>query len=656
MSTDLLLHNKPARKLILKTSGLAALVLVVGCQKQVKPPVTEIPTPEKTHASVSEKQAATDVGIKLSLPEQIDWNRRSREIARTELSTFTREQATKTNETPIIEPPPTMPPKSSQDKIEAYTPIEKTPVIQAIGTTSKPLINEPPTAIITRDPIKTAAKLLSQNQPESAILTVNGVDPRTLSANERADILKIKASAYRLLNMKIAALRFDAERLRYIESESLVIATKDILEELEQLPERILLDLSVGTDLLAGMANALQLKKMRNLDSVSRWLRKHHNHPLLKANLPEYEFLTDAEPAKDFEISVLLPLSGDLANAGRAIRDGILYEYHRHRPDLGIALTIIDSESSTADTLSQMGRSSVTEFVIGPLQKERVTSFLQTQPDVPVLALNRVPTNKLVLKSPFYSLSLAVEDDAKSAVNQIAREMDLPRIVVFHYDSTLGTRTAEAVHNQIGIIGGSTAGIFVLDQKKPEIAITKAFGISDSNDRRRKLSKILGYQLEHTPRIRQDMSAVIVHTDPKRAQQIRPLLDFYYLEDTKVYLIGAYRSDISDIAEDLKNTNVIVTPWDLGTKAKDGLNSRQHAQGVFGSLVAIGVDAMRMAIKLGFGGSTSFHGETGYLTLGADSLIHRQLSNVRISENQKISVDLWKPLPSLLQSDLSHAE
>jgi len=656
MSTDLLLHNKPARKLILKTSGLAALVLVVGCQKQVKPPVTEIPTPEKTHASVSEKQAATDVGIKLSLPEQIDWNRRSREIARTELSTFTREQATKTNETPIIEPPPTMPPKSSQDKIEAYTPIENTPVIQAIGATSKPLINEPPTAIITRDPIKTAAKLLSQNQPESAILTVNGVDPRTLSANERADILKIKASAYRLLNMKIAALRFDAERLRYIESESLVIATKDILEELEQLPERILLDLSVGTDLLAGMANALQLKKMRNLDSVSRWLRKHHNHPLLKANLPEYEFLTDAEPAKDFEISVLLPLSGDLANAGRAIRDGILYEYHRHRPDLGIALTIIDSESSTADTLSQMGRSSVTEFVIGPLQKERVTSFLQTQPDVPVLALNRVPTNKLVLKSPVYSLSLAVEDDAKSAVNQIAREMDLPRIVVFHYDSTLGTRTAEAVHDQIGIIGGSTAGIFVLDQKKPEIAITKAFGISDSNDRRRKLSKILGLQLEHTPRIRQDMSAVIVHTDPKRAQQIRPLLDFYYLEDTKVYLIGAYRSDISDIAEDLKNTNVIVTPWDLGTKAKDGLNSRQHAQGVFGSLVAIGVDAMRMAIKLGFGGSTSFHGETGYLTLGADSLIHRQLSNVRISENQKISVDLWKPLPSLLQSDLSHAE
>ena len=37
----------------------------------------------------------------------------------------------------------------------------------------------------------------------------------------------------------------------------------------------------------------------------------------------DYDFLTKAEPPKDFEISVLLPLSGDLATAGRAIRDGI---------------------------------------------------------------------------------------------------------------------------------------------------------------------------------------------------------------------------------------------------------------------------------------------------------------------------------------------
>ena len=349
MSTILLLPTKPARKLILKTSGLAALVVVVGCQQQVKPPVTEIPKTEEIQASIPEETADTDLAIEPSLPEQIDWNRRSREIARTELSPFLREQATTISDKPKIESPQKIPPKSSQDKIERNTPIENTPTTQTIGEASKPVVNGAPTAIISKDPIRTAAELLSQNQPESAILTINGVDPRTLSASQRAEILRIKSSAYRLLNMTIAALRFEAERLRYVESETLIIAARKILEELEQLPERILLDLSIGTDLLAGMAHALQLKTTRNSDAVSQWLRKYHNHPLLKANLSDYDFLTDAEPPKDFEISVLLPLSGDLAKAGRAIRDGILYEYQKHRPDLGITLTIIDSESSTVD-------------------------------------------------------------------------------------------------------------------------------------------------------------------------------------------------------------------------------------------------------------------------------------------------------------------
>ena len=75
---------------------------------------------------------------------------------------------------------------------------------------------------------------------------------------------RIKASAYRLLNMTIAALRFEAERLRYVESETLVIAARQILGELEQLPKRILLDLSIGTDLLqAARSSAENNAKLR---------------------------------------------------------------------------------------------------------------------------------------------------------------------------------------------------------------------------------------------------------------------------------------------------------------------------------------------------------------------------------------------------------
>jgi len=334
----------------------------------------------------------------------------------------------------------------------------------------------------------------------------------------------------------------------------------------------------------------------------------------------------------------------------------MLFEFQKRQSEFAVTLQIIDTEQLSRDELIAIGQSSQPEFIVGPLQKDKVIALLESKPRMPVLALNRIKTDSLDLDSPAYSLSLAIEDDAESTVNQIAREADRPRVVVFHADSPLGSRTAEAINEQLKFVGGSSAGSFALDSKKPETAITKAFGVNDSQNRHRELSKMLGLRLEHTPRIRQDMTAVVVHTDPKKAQQIRPLLDFYYLDQTPVYLIGAYRPDLADIAEDLRNSQLIVTPWDLGTDEKQVLAGRANSQGVFGSLVGVGIDAMHMAMQLGFGGPTSIQGQTGYLTLGADLMIHRQLSTIRITNDEQVIANLWEPLPSLLQSELLDAE
>jgi hypothetical protein len=645
---------------MMRTSALMSLALIVGCQQQIKPPVTEIPRAETTLESAETVvDTPTDTPVSAintdpELPEQIDWNRRSREIARTELSPILRELPPTSSEsgrpTELDPAAPFVSESEATEGIALQTPVIVRPIDETPEMVTAPVIPE--------NPIESSALQLSQNRPESAIITLNAIDPRSLSETQRADVLRIKASAYRQLGMTIAALRFDAERLRYLEADQLNAETRRILGELEQLPDRILLDLSIGTDLLAGLAHALQLKTTSTTDedAISQWLRKYRAHPLLKARLTDYEFLTEAALPDDFKVTVLLPLSGDWANAGRAIRDGILFEYQQRQTTVGVALTVIDSESLTPEQLIATGQSTDTEFVIGPLQKDKIAILLESQPRMPVLLLNRIQTNALPLKSPTYSLSLAVEDDAESTINQIAREVDQARVVVFHSDSPLGVRSAEAIRQQLTVVGGSHAGQFILDDKKPETAITQAFGVTDSENRRRELSKTLGLRLEHTPRIRQDMSAVVVHTDPKKAQRIRPLLDFYYLDQTPVYLIGTYRDDLPDIVEDLKNTRVMVTPWDLGTPAKQALTSRPLAQGVFGSLVGVGIDAMSMAVQLGFGGSTSIQGETGFLTLGADSMIHRQLSTIHISSTEDITRHLWEPLPSLLQSDLFYAD
>ena len=650
------------------------MAFIAGCQQQVRPPVTEIPRPEISQSYTPQTGESTEAYQEPVLPKQIDWNRRSREIARTELSPITRQipQPETVPSIPPVRPEPVMPERSEViplNVMPSIQPIDETPVaptpaepMTSTETTepvpSTPSVIEPPVEIAQplKNPIEAASEKLSQNEPELAILTINTIDPKSLSKEQRADVLRIKGQAYRQLNMSIAALRFDAERLRYLDDNALNAASRRILGELEELPERLLQDLSVGTDLLAGMAHALLLKKAPSDDGIQQWLRKYRMHPLLKANLQDYDFLTSVEPPKDFDVTVLLPLSGDLGNAGRAIRDGILFEYQKRQSELGVALHIIDTEKMSRDELIATGQSSQSEFIIGPLQKDKVVALLESRPRMPVLVLNRIKTDSLNLDSPAYSLSLAIEDDAESTVNQIAREADRPRVVVLHADSPLGLRAAEAISDQLTFVGGSSGGRFALDAKKPETAITKAFGVNDSQNRRRELSKTLGLRLEHTPRIRQDMTAVVVHTDPKKAQQIRPLLDFYYLDQTPVYLIGAYRPDLKDIAEDLRNSQLVVTPWDLGTDEKQVLAGRTNAQGVFGSLVGVGIDAMSMAMQLGFGGSTSIQGQTGYLTLGADSMIHRQLSTIQVTSDEEVVANLWEPLPSLLQSELLDAE
>ena len=665
-----------------------SLALIVGCQQQVKPPVTEIPKPEisqsapppvneppvteipKPEISPSERAPINEPAKaeqKPLVPEQIDWNRGSREIARTELSPITRQAQESQGTKPTLSVTPDHSGAIPLEVTPTIQPIDETPVVsedsvilfdisEPAPTTTSDIEPEIDTAPVLENPIEVASEKLSRNQPELAILTINTINPKSLSKEQRADVLRIKGQAYRQLNMSIAALRFDAERLRYLNDNALNAASRQILGELEELPERILQDLSAGTDLLAGMAHALLLKKVPSDDGTLRWLRKYRTHPLLRAGMQDYDFLTAVDSPKDFDVTVLLPLSGDLGNAGRAIRDGMLFEYQRRRSEFGVALRIIDTEKLSHDELTAIGQSTQSEFIIGPLQKDNVVALLESKPRLPVLVLNHIKTDSPDRLAPAYSLSLAIEDDAKSTVNQIAREEDRPHVVVLHTNSPLGLRAAEAVDEQLTLIGGSSGGKFALDAKKPETAIRKAFGVNDSENRRRELSKTLGLRLEHTPRIRQDMTAVVVHTDPKKAQQIRPLMDFYYLDETPVYLIGAYRPDLIDIAEDLRNSHLMVTPWDIGTNEKQVLVERANAQGVFGSLVGVGIDAMHMAMQLGFGGPTSIQGQTGYLTLGSDSMIHRQLSSIQITNDQEVIANRWEPLPSLLQSELLDAE
>ncbi len=593
----MLIRFKPARKPGLWTSLLATAWLV-GCQQNtMAPPVSDV----STESTTTPERAPETAGARFN----------TRELSRTDLN--------------------------GSDRF-----------ISSIQSA------EPDAAAADR--VKEAETALAANQPQVTINALQGIQLEGLEANERAEVLRLKSESLQQLNLTLAALRVRAERLQYIDQPVLDRELRELTEAVTRLSPTTQTELALGTDLLAGLAQAIRLRGDSQSTEAQRWLRRFSEHPVLQSRLSRFQFLQNIVAPETFHAVALLPLTGDLANAGKAIRDGMLYQHAKRSTSIPIRLDIRDSASMTEADWAELAANTDIDLIIGPLPRAQIATLLAAAPKAPVLTLNRLDSNTLDVTGPVYSFSLAIEDDAQSAVDYAGMATNAPRLLTFYTESDLGRRTAEATRLQLTRIGGTLAGNFPLDAEKPEITIAQAFGVTDSEARRREISRAINLPLEYTPRIRTDLTAVVLQTDTNRARQIRPLLDFYYLEDTPVLLIGAYRADLSEMTEDFKRSYLLVTPWELGSSARMALNSRPWVQSPFGTLTGVGVDAMELAVRLGFGEPIDFTGQTGHLSLGESGVIERRLSVMAIDGRERITEVPWQPTRQPLRyKDTSNA-
>ena len=134
-----------------------------------------------------------------------------------------------------------------------------------------------------------------------------------------------------------------------------------------------------------------------------------------------WQFDAGARPAADSDgyrpperLAVLLPLSGSLATAAGPVRDGLLAAYYgerRRRPELRFYDTA--GTASGATTAYAKAVAEGADQVLGPLGRDEVDAvFRGVQPNVPVIALNRVATAPPANSASF---SLAPEDDGIGA-------------------------------------------------------------------------------------------------------------------------------------------------------------------------------------------------------------------------------------------------
>ena len=151
--------------------------------------------------------------------------------------------------------------------------------------------------------------------------------------------------------------------------------------------------------------------------------------------------------------------------------------------------------------------------------------------------------------------------------------------------------------------------------------------------RARRLRNTLGTAIAAQPSRRQDVDFIFLAATPQQAQQIKPTLAFQYAGDVPVYATSHLFTGNHSQAQylDLNGIRFCETPWLLDAHAplrQEVSNQWPQAGGSLGRLYAMGVDAYRLAPRLGQLKAlpdSRIDGLSGSLSLNATQRIERQL-------------------------------
>lgn len=392
-----------------------------------------------------------------------------------------------------------------------------------------------------------------------------------------------------------------------------------------------------------------------------RWRQDYRNHPAAALPPPALRTLVDS-PTRSQHIAVFLPLSGRLASAGNAVRDGIAAAYLDHRIALAggsnasTELRFYDTAEDDMPSLLDNALAAGSTGIIGPLARDKVEELIALRPEIPAVALNYVerspsptslapsdqPTQAGVAvrqseptsqpeaieqfepteggrpssdfstsrqptartrseAAPVLQLALAVEDEASEIARQLRRDGH-ERIAVLHANASWAERATSTL---AAAWGASAAELMEARSLGSVQELTEQVGdvmlVSASEGRHQQLARALGLEVEFQPRARDDLDAVVALLDGRQAKALRPALRFHFAGDLPVYAASRARRGLrqADLA-DLNGVQIVQSAWDLGqTPLSSELNEALGSlPASLVALQALGVDALRIATQI----------------------------------------------------------
>ncbi|MDO3723112.1 penicillin-binding protein activator [Marinobacter sp. chi1] len=384
------------------------------------------------------------------------------------------------------------------------------------------------------------------------------------------------------------------------------------------------------------LASALRSPGMELDDqgrAIRRWQNDWPGHPAAQVLPSELGLIATLVESRPENIALALPLSGPLATAGEAIRDGFLAAYYldasvdRSTTDI----RIVDTSSGPFSEVYQELAQQEVDLIVGPLEKDALIglSTMNTLP-IPTLGLNYLPTDTRI-PDGLYQFGLSAEDEARQIADRLSAE-DIRNTLVLIPQGEWGDRVENALRTRLDENGGVALDIQRFSRDDNLRAVTAdLLGITVSRDRAVAVERTIGLDVEFEPRRRQDAEAIIMVADPTIARQFKPLFAFYFGGELPVYSPSIIYEGNPDPARDRDLNRVKFTdiPWtlkdsQLKTTASQQLN---NTRGQLGRLFAMGADAWQLSKRLPLlrqVENSSLEGQTGVLTMSDNGSIRRQ--------------------------------
>ena len=411
---------------------------------------------------------------------------------------------------------------------------------------------------------------------------------------------------------------------------------------------------------LAALSKHNQHQLESQLSGVDDWMMRWPGHPAASRLPNDLQLLQRLIAEKPSKIALLLPVSGKLGRAGRAIRDGFFAAYYQslQAGSPSATITLYDTNIGDISVHYQQAVDAGAEMIIGPLDKEKVAELaLLPELPVPTLALNRVDQPaQLLPPRQLIQFGLSAEDEARQAARRAWLEGHRLAMVIA-VDASWADRSAVAFISEWNSLGGTVVDYTKFTGKADySKVIQRGLLIDKSLSRAANVRNILGRSMEYEPRRRQDIDMIFLTALPNQARQVKPTLKFHQASNIPVFATSHMYTGEPDakLDSDLNGIRFSTLPWVFDDQSEEKKAIEKFSKDpAFNRLYAMGVDAFHLYPRLRQLqeiSSARLFGATGNLQLLANGQIEREQMWAQIKGG------IAKPMPVVVSITPGNSE